>query len=186
MKELLLQSITDNLDYSPPTHLHRIFNALAEIPLRYQWYGFYPESLSSALANDILIATRMICKLGIIYLLEVHALWFTRCYIIHATSSDKIAAEEILDLQDEIIDIQQLTDYFEIITSNNIDHLTDLTPLSATTMKGWLFDYYSVIENYDKYNEINRRGLRHKAKVCRDSSSDDLSYRASLSLLRKY
>ena len=104
----------------------------------------------------------------------------------HATSSDRVAAEEILDLQDEIIDIQQSTDYFKIITSNNIDHLTNLTPLSAATMKGWLFDYYVAIENYNKYDKINRRGLQYKAKVCRDSSSNDLSYRASFSLLRKY
>ena len=48
----------------------------------------------------------MIDKLGMIYLLGVHALWFTRYYIMYATSSDGIIAEEILDLQDKIIDIQ--------------------------------------------------------------------------------
>ena len=101
----------------------------------------------------------MIGKLGMICLLEVHALQFIRCNIIYKTSSNGVAAEEILDLQDKIINIQQLTDYFEIITLNNIDHLTDLTTLSTATMKGWLFDYYSVIENYDKYNKINMRGL---------------------------
>ena len=102
------------------------------------------------------------------------------------TSSNGVTAEEILDLQDEIIDIQQSTNYFEIIASNNINHLMDLTSLSAATMKGWLFNYYSIIENYNKYDKINRRGLQYKAKVCRDSSSNDLSYRASLSLLRKH
>ena len=65
----------------------------------------------------------MIGKLITSCLLNLYSLWIARCSIIYISSLKGVAVEEVLDLQDEIIDIQNSTDYFEVISSNKIKHL---------------------------------------------------------------
>ena len=63
--------------------------------------------------------------------------------------------EEILELQDEVIEAQNSAEYLETITTNKIEHLTDLTKLSTASIKGWLFTYYTILNDIERCNMIN-------------------------------
>ena len=166
--------------YSPPDALRFICNDLTSIPCRYLCHGFFPSTLAETLPTDILIATRAIGNFGASCILGLHNLWLTRCSIIHLTSSEGVAAEEILDLQDEILAVQQSEEYLGTLAITEIPHLNDLTSQSTGALKGWLFAYYTAIRDFDSYDGINNRSLRHKNKVIRDASVDDLALRDRL------
>ena len=81
----------------------------------------------------------------------------------------------MLDLQDKIIAIQESDEYLEILTNNNIPHLSDLTSQSTALLKDWLFTYYTAIRDFISYDAVNSRSLKYKDKITRDSSIDDLA-----------
>jgi len=92
--------------------------------------------LAETLSTNILIATRAIGNLDISCILGLHNLLLTRYSIIHPTSHEGVAAEEILDLQDEILAVQQSKEYLGTLAINEILYLSDLTSQSTGVLKG--------------------------------------------------
>ena len=88
-----------------------------------------------------------------------------------------MAAEEVLDLQDEIIAIQQLDKYLNVLANNKIPYLDNLTIHLAGALKSWLFTYYTAVHNFKSYDEINNRSLKYKNRVIHNSSINDLVLR---------
>ena len=56
----------------------------------------------------------------------LHQLWTTRCIIIHQTTLEEIAIEELLDLKEEIKDIQRMNDYYSMLQQYNLQYIANI------------------------------------------------------------
>ena len=52
-------------------------------------------------------------------------------------------------------------------------------------MKGWLFQFYTIMDKIEKYDAINNRAINYKNKVMRDSSGVDIAVRNSIKANRR-
>ena len=73
-----------------------------------------------------------------------------------------------------------MAEYLETITTNKIEYLTDLTKLSAASIKGWLFTYYTILNDIERCDAINYQSFKYRNKIVRDSSADDITLRNTL------
>ena len=136
LKELILQVLIAPESHSPPDSLWSIYDDLTSILHCYLWHGFFPSTLAETLSTDILIAIWAVGNLDTSCILGLHNLWLMRCSIIYLTSHEGVAAEEILDLQDEILAVQQSKEYLGTLAINEILYLSDLTSQSTGVLKG--------------------------------------------------
>ena len=49
-------------------------------------------------------------------------------------------------------------------------------------MKGWLFSFYSLIDDFDQYNRINYRSLEYRDNIRDTASVEDIALRNSMIL----
>ena len=47
--------------------------------------------------------------------------------------------------------------------------------MQVSKMKGWLFNFYSLMENYEKYNKINDRTLEYRDNIREVTSVEDIA-----------
>ena len=100
----------------------------------------------------------------------------------YAKVSDKVVIEELAKLKDKIRAIQFLRAYLQLITEKYIAPIRDLDNSQAIKLKGQLFNYYSLVEDYEKYNTINDSLIRYKNNVREVASLDDIKLQNTLIL----
>ena len=49
-------------------------------------------------------------------------------------------------------------------------------------LKGWLFNYYTLVEDYEKYDTINDRIMRYRNNVRETVLADDIAIWNSMAL----
>ena len=72
-----------------------------------------------------------------------------------------MVVEEFLELKDEINKAILSDDYSLLISENKITSITDINKLQVLQMKGWLFSFYSLIDDFNQYDRINYRSLEY-------------------------
>ena len=58
--------------------------------------------------------------------------------------------EELAELREEVSEVLFLEEYVQLVLDNKILLITDVENMQVSKMKGWLFNFYSLIENYEK------------------------------------
>ena len=112
--------------------------------------------------------------------IQLHQLWIQHYSIVHTKVSDEMMFEELEELQEEVNEIKFTLEYQLLIDSKEITSINNLNSLSAAKIKGWLFNFYSVSGDYQKYNAINRRLINYLYKIRESTSYEDIEYRNSI------
>ena len=68
--------------------------------------------------------------------------------------------EELLEIREEVNNlISSVLPFLDYLWHNKIDILQDITSLSISNLKDWIFDYYSYIKDNKQYQKLNNRSL---------------------------
>ena len=112
-------------------------------------------------------------------------MWIQHCSIVHAKVLDETTFEELNKLREEVNKIKFTLEYRDLVDSKEIISINDLQSLLAAKIKGWLFNYYSVSGDFQKYDEVNERLRRYLWKVKESNSSEDITYRNLILMQRR-
>ena len=134
---------------------------LTLLGLRNLWHSFLPSSLLDLLDKDIVLSWRKVVRLIKLLAMQLYQLWIQRCSIVHTKVSDKITFEELNELREEVNEIKFTLEYRDLVDSKEITSINNLQSLSAAKIKRWLFNYYLVSGDYQKYDEVNNRSKRY-------------------------
>ena len=85
-------------------------------------------------------------------------------------------------MKDKINEAMLCDDYSLIVSKEKIAPITDINNLQVPQMKGWLFNFYSLIDDYDSYNKINERSLDNRNNIREAASAEDIALRNSMIL----
>ena len=85
--------------------------------------------------------------------------------------------EELNKLRLEVEDLLLTIDFKHFLEIQNISFPSSLNSIFASVIKCWLIEFYSLVEDYDQYDILNKRSLSYKESVWNDSSSLDISCR---------
>ena len=88
-----------------------------------------------------------------------------------------MVVEEFLELKDEINKAILSDDYFLLVSENKIVPIFDINKLQVSQMKGQLFSFYSLIDNFDRYDRINHRSLEYQDNIRDAASVEDIVLR---------
>ena len=85
-----------------------------------------------------------------------------------------MVVEEFSELKDEINEVILLDDYSLLVSENKIAPITNIEKLQVPRMKGWLFSFYSLIDDFNQYDRINYRLLEYQDNIRDIVSVEDL------------
>ena len=91
--------------------------------------------------------------------------------------SDKTVVEELAELREEVSKVLFSEEYAQLVSDNKIFPITNIENMQVSKMKGWLFNFYSLTENYEKYNMINDRTLEYKDNIREAALVEDIALR---------
>ena len=77
-------------------------------------------------------------------------------------------------------------EYSNLVESKTITGINDIQSLSTAKIKGWLFNYYSVSRDYQKYDVVNERSLGYLRRIRESTSCEDIEYQNSILVQRRY
>ena len=63
--------------------------------------------------------------------------------MVYSTITDEASFKDLIDLKTEVGKIKLMPEYESLVSSKQVLAITDITMLSASKIKGWLFNYYS-------------------------------------------
>ena len=66
------------------------------------WHGFLPCPVVAVFHANRLLDFRLAAKISKTLIVVLHKLWISRCLLIHAKESCKVAIEELNDVREEI------------------------------------------------------------------------------------
>ena len=95
---------------------------------------------------------------------------------------DETVVEEFLELKDEINKAILSDDYSLLVSKNKIAPITDIDKLQVPQMKGWLFNFYLLIDDFDRYDRINHRLLEYWDNIRDAALVEDIALRNSMIL----
>ena len=93
-----------------------------------------------------------------------------------------MVVEEFLELKDKINEVLLSDDYSLLVSENKIAPITDINKLQVLQMKGWLFSFYSLIDDFDWYDRINHRSLEYQDNIRDAVSVENIALRNSMIL----
>ena len=102
--------------------------------------------------------------------------------VIHAKVSDKTVVDEFFALKDKINEVMLFDNYSLLVSEEKIAPIIDVNNLQVLQMKGWLFNFYSLIDDYDSYDKINERLLDYRNNIREAASAEDILLRNSIIL----
>ena len=73
----------------------------------------------------------------------------------------------------------------QLVSDNKILLITDIENMQVSKIKEWLFNFYSLTENYEKYDKINNRTLEYRDNIREVASVEDITLRNSMILDRR-
>ena len=92
-------------------------------------------------------------------------------------TEEEVSIEELNELKLEVEDLLLAMDFKHFLEIQNIFFPLSLNSILVSVTKGWLFEFYRSVEDYDQYDTINKRSFSYKESTWNDSSSFDISYR---------
>ena len=104
-------------------------------------------------------------------------MWIQRYLIIHAKVSDKTVVEEFLELKNEISKAMLSEEYSELVSEKKIMLVEEIDKLQVSQMKGWLFNFYSLTDNFEQYDRINDQTLGYQNNIRDVTSVNDIALR---------
>jgi hypothetical protein len=135
--------------------------------------------------SDILYARRIISKICRQCILGLYHLWIARCNFIHMRSSEALIIEELMNLRSKLDSLRHIELFQEFLESEDIAFPKDINKVSATVIKGWLFQFYAQIGDVESYEKINETSILYKNNVMRDSSGFDITIRNEIAANRR-
>ena len=93
----------------------------------------------------------------------------------YAKVSDKTVVEELAGLRKEVSDALLSEECVQLISDNKILPITDVENMQVSKIKGWLFNFYSLAENHEKYDKINDRTLEYRNNIREAASVEDIA-----------
>ena len=100
----------------------------------------------------------------------------------HTKASDEVIIKELAKLKEEIRAFQFLRANLQLVTEKYIAPIQDLDNTQATKLKRQLFNYYSLVEDYEKHNVINDRLIRYRNNVREAVLTDDIKLQNTIIL----
>ena len=73
-------------------------------------------------------------------------------------------------------------DYSLLVSENKIAPITNIGKLQVLQMKGWLFSFYLLIDDFDRCDRINHRLLEYRDNIRDAASVEDIALRNSMIL----
>ena len=109
--------------------------------------------------------------------LLLHVLWLTRYELIYIKVLDKVEVEEYHDLKNKLEEVLELDIYQHLANVNQINILIQVTKLIAIQIKRLLFNFYSIIKDYNSYNLLNNNTMYFKQMREKEVSLVDIKVR---------
>ena len=89
--------------------------------------------------------------------------------MVYSIVTDEASFEELIDLKAEVNEIKLMPEYKSLVSSKQVVAIVDVTMLSASKIKGWLFSCYLILGDYNSYEQVNARMKSYLGKVFRES-----------------
>ena len=89
-----------------------------------------------------------------------------------------------MELREEVESIRLSTKYELLVETKQVEAIGGVDTLSAIKIRGWLFNFYSIIGDYDSYENINNRTRSYLGKVKNSVTSKEINYRNLIILQR--
>ena len=102
LKEMNLQILVRNEEYSSPEQLRLVQSELEQIGSRNLWNGIFLLLITRKIHKYLLVVRRILAKLIRLYILESHQLQIVRYNFIYLQSLEALIVEELNDLRLEI------------------------------------------------------------------------------------
>ena len=128
------------------------------------WHGLVPMSEISILHKKKLRAFRIWAKLVKWLLASLHSLYVVRCYLTHTNASCDIAIEELNDLKEDMSEVLESSEYSRLVADKEIKVPRKSSEMTTSQVKWSLFNYYSAVDNYDRYDNLNANSVRYREK----------------------
>ena len=90
--------------------------------------------------------------------------------------------DDLDELREEVREVLLSEECVQLVSDNKISPINDVENMQLSIMKGWLFNFYSLTENYEKYDKINYRTLEHRYNIIDVASVEDIALRTSMIL----
>ena len=69
------------------------------------------------------------------------------------------------------------SEYIQLSSTGKIKLLIIVNSISAPQIKGWLFNFYFIIERYNEYVNINYKTLQFQKQIIHNSSAKEIEDR---------
>ena len=92
----------------------------------------------------------------------LYILQIIRCKLIHTKIADEVEVKEFQDLKQEFELIIESEVCSLLIEVGKIKALTNSMKVTVTQMRGWLFQFYSEVEDYESYDFLNKNTMNFK------------------------
>ena len=104
--------------------------------------------------------------------------------MVYSINTDEASFEELIDLKAEVDEIKLMPEHESLVSSKQVVAIADVTMLTASKIKGWLFNYYLILGDYDRYEQVNARMKSYLKKVKYSISSKEIDFRNSILIQR--
>ena len=88
-------------------------------------------------------------------------------------------------MKDEIKGICLSKNYIRLVAAGRVKLIRNVKQLHMTKLKGWLFNFYSELGDFDGYDVINTRIIQYQNNIRKAASIDDIAFRNSMILERR-
>ena len=121
---------------------------------------------------------KIITKLLHVCILGLYKLWLTKSKIIHITSNDEASMEELIKVREEFTGlIDNTLPFLECMKRNRVTIPEELSSILTSTLKRWLFEYYSTIGDNSQYDRVNHRLIIAKRQLNQTALLSDIEIR---------
>ena len=76
--------------------------------------------------------------------------------------TNEVAIEEYNGLKLGVLEAIKSEKVIVLASMNKIQLPTNINDMIALQLRGWLFQYYNEIEDYDSYNEVNEKVINYQ------------------------
>ena len=104
--------------------------------------------------------------------------------MVHSIVTNEASFKELIDLKAEVDEIKLTLEYKSLVSSKQVVAIADVTTLTTLKIKGWLFNYYSILGDYKRYEQVNSRLKSYLGKVKYFISSKEIDFRNSILIQR--
>ena len=77
-------------------------------------------------------------------------------------SLETVLIEELTDLREELKSLRHVEQFQEFLELEKLTFMNDISKISASTIKGWLFQFYTQVNDIESYERINDNALLYK------------------------